>query len=117
MVAASIKEASIVSFSPPAISGMSMMGGFEFQMLSRGEYTPQELEVWANKLIGAANQNSSLSSVYTSFQANVPQYILEIDYEKEMLRIQAEMQEVMKQEKKSQQMLEDAFRGIGYGID
>ncbi len=42
---------------------------------------------------------------------------LEIDYEKEMARIQAEMQEVMKQEKKSRQMLEDAFRGIGYGID
>ena len=42
---------------------------------------------------------------------------LEIDYEKEMARIQAEMQEVMKQEKKSQQMLEEAFRGIGYGID
>ena len=42
---------------------------------------------------------------------------LEIDYEKEMLRIQSEMKEIMKQEKKSQQMLEDAFRGIGYGID
>lgn len=42
---------------------------------------------------------------------------LEIDYEKEMMRIQAEMKEIMKQEKQSQQMLEDAFRGIGYGID
>lgn len=42
---------------------------------------------------------------------------LDIDYEKEMARIQLEMQEVMKAEKKSQQMLEDAFRGIGYGID
>lgn len=42
---------------------------------------------------------------------------LDIDYDKEMTRIQAEMKEVMKQEKKSQQMLEDAFRGIGYGID
>lgn len=42
---------------------------------------------------------------------------LEIDYEKEMARIQTEMQEVMKDEKKSQQMLENAFRGIGYGID
>ena len=42
---------------------------------------------------------------------------LEIDYEKEMARIQDEMKEVMKQEKRSQQMLEDAFRGIGYGID
>lgn len=42
---------------------------------------------------------------------------LDIDYEKEMARIQVEMQEILKQEKKSQQMLEDAFRGIGYGID
>ena len=31
--------------------------------------------------------------------------------------MQVEMKEVMEQEKKSQQMLEDAFRGIGYGID
>ena len=38
-------------------------------------------------------------------------------HEKEMARIQSEMKEVMKQEKKSQQMLEEAFRGIGYGID
>ena len=42
---------------------------------------------------------------------------LEINYEKEMTRIQFEMHEVMKLEKKSQRMLEDAFRGIGYGID
>ncbi len=42
---------------------------------------------------------------------------LEIDYEKEMTRIQSEMKELLKEEKKSQQMLEDAFRGIGYGIE
>ncbi|CCY25006.1 transporter hydrophobe/amphiphile efflux-1 (HAE1) family [Brachyspira sp. CAG:484] len=83
-VASTIKEASIVAFSPPAINGMSMMGGFEFQMLSQGEYTPQEQESWANKLVAAANQDPSLSSVYTSFQANVPQYIVDIDYEKAM---------------------------------
>ena len=81
-IAGNTKEASIQAFSPPAIMGMSMMGGFEFQMLSQGEYTPQEMEVWANKLIAAANQNSDLSSVYTSFQANVPQYIVDIDYKK-----------------------------------
>ena len=81
-IASSTKEASIVVFSPPAIQGMSMMGGFEFQMLSKGEYTPQELEQWANTLIAAANQDTALSSVYTTFQANVPQYTLEIDYEK-----------------------------------
>ncbi len=42
---------------------------------------------------------------------------LDIDYEKEMARIQFETKEIMKQEKKSQHMLEEAFRGIGYGID
>ena len=82
VVAANTKEAQIMAFSPPAIMGMSMMGGFEFQMLSQGEHTPQEMESWANKLIAAANQNPSLSNVNTSFQANVPQYIVEIDYEK-----------------------------------
>ncbi len=42
---------------------------------------------------------------------------LEIDFPKEMQRIQTEMKAIIKQEKKSQKMLEDAFRGIGYGID
>ncbi|NLL68277.1 MAG: N-6 DNA methylase [Clostridiaceae bacterium] len=42
---------------------------------------------------------------------------LDIDYEKEMARIQKEMREVLAAEKKSQKMLEEAFRGIGYDID
>ena len=42
---------------------------------------------------------------------------LAIDYETEMKRIQTEMQDVLKIEKQSQRMLEDAFRGIGYEID
>ena len=82
VVASNTKEASIIAFSPPAIMGMSMMGGFEFQMLSQGEHTPQEMESWANTLISVANQDPSLSNVNTTFQANVPQYIVEIDYEK-----------------------------------
>jgi type I restriction enzyme M protein len=60
------------------------------------------------------NHNYSLApSKYIEFI----DHDLEIDYEKEMARIQTEMQDVMKAEKKSQQMLEEAFRGIGYGID
>ena len=81
-IAVETKEASIMAFSPPAIMGMSMMGGFEFQMLSQGDYTAQDLEKWANKLVAAANQDPSLSSVNTTFQANVPQYIVDIDYER-----------------------------------
>lgn len=42
---------------------------------------------------------------------------LDIDYASEMTRIQTEMQAVLVDEKRSQVMLEEAFRGIGYGID
>ena len=41
---------------------------------------------------------------------------LDIDFNAEMSRIQAEMRDVLAQEKQSQKMLEDAFRGIGYDI-
>lgn len=42
---------------------------------------------------------------------------LEIDFHAEMGRIQKEMREVLVQERQSQKMLEDAFRGIGYAIE
>lgn len=41
---------------------------------------------------------------------------LDIDFSAEMSRIQQEMRDVLAQEKQSQKMLEDAFRGIGYEI-
>ena len=42
---------------------------------------------------------------------------LEIDYEYEIKKIQEEMREIVRIEKKSQNMLVNAFRGIGYGIE
>lgn len=79
---ADINEASIFTFSPPAIDGLGMMGGFEYQLLSMNNAEVQDLSKFANDFILKANQDKSLSNVYTQFQANVPQYILNIDYEK-----------------------------------
>jgi type I restriction enzyme M protein len=42
---------------------------------------------------------------------------LDIDYEKEMSRIQSEMKDLLKEEKETQNMLKEAFEGIGYGIE
>lgn len=42
---------------------------------------------------------------------------LEIDYDKEMTRIQEEMKSILAIEKASQRSLEAAFRGIGYDVD
>lgn len=61
----------------------------------------------------AANNWALTPSKYIEFI----DHDLEIDYAKEMARIQSEMQEIIQAEKKSQQMLVEAFRGIGYGIE
>ncbi len=42
---------------------------------------------------------------------------LDIDYPKEMARIQREMKDLLQREKESQKMLEETFKGIGYGIE
>lgn len=79
---ADINEASIFTLSPPAIDGLGMAGGFEYQLMSTGNASVQDLAAFANEFIAKANQNPALQSVYTQFQANVPQYQLDIDYEK-----------------------------------
>lgn len=77
-------SATIASFSPPSISGLGMFGGFEYQLLDKGNRTPQELYDEAMKLIQAANKNPAFSMVYTSYTANLPQLMLDVDASKAM---------------------------------
>ena len=79
---ANINEAAIFTLSPPAIDGLGMMGGFEYQLMSTGNASVQDLAAFAEEFIAKANQDPALQNVYTQFQANVPQYMLDIDYEK-----------------------------------
>ena len=79
---ADINEAAIFTLSPPAIDGLGMMGGFEYQLMSTGNASVQDLAAFAEEFIAKANADPALQSVYTQFQANVPQYQLDIDYEK-----------------------------------
>ncbi len=62
-------------------------------------------------------ENESLWSLVPSKYIEFIDHDLEIDFPKEMARIQQEMKELLKEEKASQKQLEDAFRGIGYGIE
>ncbi len=79
---ADINEASIFTLSPPAIDGLGMAGGFEYQLMSTGNASVQDLAAFASEFIENANRDTALQNVYTQFQANVPQYQLNIDYEK-----------------------------------
>ena len=68
----------------------------------------------ANGVVTIEKQNYALMpSKYIEFI----DHDLDVDYAAEMQRIQKEMQEVIKQEKESQELLSSALKGIGYGID
>lgn len=79
---ANYPSATIASFSPPSISGLGMFGGFEYQLLDKGDRTPQELYQEAQKMIGEANKNPAFQMVYTSFTADLPQLLIKIDEDK-----------------------------------
>ena len=83
----------------------------------------RSVKVWNKDLTQEEIQNEVNTIESCNFSLIPSKYIefidhdLEIDYEAEMARIQAEMRDIISTEKKSQTMLEDAFRGIGYGIN
>lgn len=76
--------AMVVAFSPPAIPGLENLGGFEYQLLDKGDRTPQELFVEAMKLIRAANQDKDLTSVFTTYTASLPQILVKINEKQAM---------------------------------
>lgn len=78
------QDAIIASFSPPSIPGLGMFGGFEYQLLDKGDRTPQELYAEAMKLITATRTNPKLQGVYTQFSANLPQLMIDVDIQKAM---------------------------------
>ena len=79
---ANYPSATIAAFSPPAISGLGMFGGFEYQLLDKGNRTGQELYDEAIKFIAHANKRPEFSMIYTSYTANLPQLLLDIDMPK-----------------------------------
>lgn len=76
--------ATIASFVPPAISGLGMFGGFEYQLLDKGDRSAQELYDEAQKLMAEARKNPAFTMLYTSYTANLPQLQLEVDVDKAM---------------------------------
>lgn len=77
-------NATIVSYAPPSIPGLGMFGGFEYQLLDKGNRTPQDLYLESMKLITATKTNPKLQSVYTQYSANLPQLMFDVDVQKAM---------------------------------
>ncbi len=79
---ANYPNATVATFSPPAISGLGMFGGFEYQLLDKGNRTPAQIYDEALKLMNNARKNPNFSMIYSSYSANLPQLLLDVDVDK-----------------------------------
>jgi HAE1 family hydrophobic/amphiphilic exporter-1 len=75
-------------FNPPAIQGIGNFGGFQFEALDTAYVGLPTLTGATYGLLGPANADPALSSVFTTFRADSPRLHLEVDRAKiQALRI------------------------------
>jgi multidrug efflux pump len=76
---AGIKDAMVLFFNPPPISGLSTTGGFEFYVQDRTGGGIQSLSTATSQLVEAASKRPELAGLRTTFDTNVPQYRLDLN--------------------------------------
>ena len=77
-----IPGAIVVAFEPPAINGIGSFGGFQFELQDLGRNTLQDVDTVAHKIVAGSSQRADLRGLFTSFTANDPQQLVQIDREK-----------------------------------
>lgn len=78
----SIQEAQIFAMIPPAIPGLGATGGLQLQLEDRKNLGPTEMQRAVGTLMATSHTQPALASVSSMYQANVPQYFLNIDRDK-----------------------------------
>jgi len=76
---AAIPSASIIPFNAPPISGIGNTAGFDMRLEAINGQSAPELAAAMRGLIFKANQDPSLSRVFSTFSAAVPQVFVDVD--------------------------------------
>lgn len=80
-----IQEAEIFAMVPPAIPGLGATGGLQLQLEDRHNLGATEMQRAVETLMEHYRNYPALASVSSQYQANVPQYFLNIDRDKVQL--------------------------------
>ena len=87
-VGASLPEAQINVFTPPAIQGLGLSGGIDMRIQSRLENDPEKMSMVLRGFLGQVNQLPGVLYAYSTFTSNTPHLFLDIDREKaELLNV------------------------------
>lgn len=77
-----IKDATVMMFQPPMISGYSVTSGFELQLQDKtGGDINKFFQVY-QQFIGALNQRPEIQQAYSTFNPTFPQYMVNVDVAK-----------------------------------
>jgi hydrophobic/amphiphilic exporter-1 (mainly G- bacteria), HAE1 family len=82
MAFSQIRNALVFAFPPPSVIELGIATGFDFQLLDRGGIGHQKLMEARNILLGMASQDKRLTKVRPNGMEDVPQYRLEVDWDK-----------------------------------
>src|SRR5690606_25063637 len=74
-----IPGALVIPIAPPAIQGLSPLGGFQFQLLDQTGGDVNALAAATRDLIARASQTGQVVALNSSFTANDPQIVVDID--------------------------------------
>ena len=77
-----IKEAFILSLSPPPVNGIGTTGGFKMMILDRGDAGYDSLYQNTQELLGKVMQQQKFGQTYSGYTVNVPQLDAVVDREK-----------------------------------
>ena len=78
----SIRSATVFPLNLPPIIGLSTGGGFEYQLQALEGQDPARIGGVLNGLLAAANQDPSLTRVFTTYSPTTPSIYLDIDRDK-----------------------------------
>lgn len=77
-----IPQAQVFAMIPPAIPGLGATGGLQLELEDRRSLGTAEMQKAVNTLLAHWHEEPALAGVSSVFQADVPQYFLEIDRDK-----------------------------------
>ena len=77
-----ITGAIVVPFAPPAIQGLSVFGGFQFEVLDQTGGPISGLADATNAVAAAGNQSGKVAGLFSAFRADDPQLRVDIDRDK-----------------------------------
>ncbi len=77
-----IQGAFVAVFPPPPVEGIGSLGGFKVEIEDRAGLGEAELFQVTQAAIGKAYQNPKLAGIFSGFQINVPQLVVDVDRDK-----------------------------------